>query len=196
IKKTYGRLLTKIEAAFSKDKPLFSLAMYYPLAYYKGPDSKIDPFVENRQKQVVALIRVQFLKRFESSASAFERSCERLLLKLLAFVTKQSETNAEKKRLQRWKDQHRELIDNVQSHQLELFGDPDEEPEDDLITDEMLEAVESLSREQYEVEEILAETFLDLDQIAEFLKELARFKPSSDDKLKALIKLLKTDAVL
>lgn len=196
IKKTYGKLLNKIEAAFSKEKPLFSLAMYYPLAYYKGPDSKIDPFAENRQKQVVALIRVQFLKRFESSARAFECSCERLLLKLLAFVTRQSETESEKKRLQRWKDQHSELIGSVHSHQLELFGDPDEEPEDDLITDEMLEEVESLSRDKYKVEEILAETFLDLDQIADFLQELSRFKSSHDDKLKALLKLLKTDAVL
>jgi len=135
IKKTYGKLLTKIEAAFSKDKPLFSLALYYPLAYYKGPDSKIDPIIENRQKQVVALIRVQFLKRFESSACAFERSCARLLLELLALVTKHSESDSEKKRLQRWKDQHSELIGSVHSHQLELFGDPDEEPEEDLVTE-------------------------------------------------------------
>ena len=170
--------------------------MYYPLAYYKGPDSKIDPFVENRQKQVVALIRVQFLKRFESSACAFERSCERLLLKLLAFVTKHSETDSEKKRFQRWKDQHSELIGSVHSHQLELFGDPDDEPDEDLVTEEMLEGVPSLSREQYKVEEILAETFLDLDQVADFLEELSRFKSSHDDKLKALIKLLKNDSVL
>ncbi len=136
------------------------------------------------------------LKRFESSACAFERSCERLLLKLLAFVTKHSESDSEKKRLQRWKDQHSELIGSVQSHQLELFGDADEEPEEDLITEEMLEQIEGLSRDQYKVEEILAETFLDLHQVADFLEELGRFKPSHDDKLKALIKLLKTDPVL
>jgi hypothetical protein len=52
IKKTYGRLLSMVEDAFSKDKPLFSLAVYYPLAYYKGPDESIDPFSEGRQKQV------------------------------------------------------------------------------------------------------------------------------------------------
>jgi len=43
IKKTYGRLLKMIEDAFSKEKPLFSLAIYYPLHYYKGPDDTIDP---------------------------------------------------------------------------------------------------------------------------------------------------------
>src|SRR5262249_4507749 len=35
VKKTYGKLLGMIDAAFSKTKPLFSLAIYYPLAYYK-----------------------------------------------------------------------------------------------------------------------------------------------------------------
>src|SRR5262249_26269018 len=74
VKKTYGNLLKKVEDAFSKQKPLFSLAIYYPLAYYQGPDKSIDPFQENRQKQVVGLIRTQFLKRFESSAHAFEYS--------------------------------------------------------------------------------------------------------------------------
>ena len=39
LKKTYGRLLQMIEQAFNKEKPLFSLAIYYPLAYYKGPDT-------------------------------------------------------------------------------------------------------------------------------------------------------------
>jgi hypothetical protein len=53
--------------------------MYYPLAWYKGPDKSIDPFEQNRQKQVVGLIRTNFLKRFESSVAAFELSCDRLL---------------------------------------------------------------------------------------------------------------------
>ena len=39
--------------------------------------SKVDQFVAGRMKQIVALIRTQFLKRFESSAYAFERSCGR-----------------------------------------------------------------------------------------------------------------------
>ncbi|HRK34709.1 MAG TPA: phospholipase D-like domain-containing protein, partial [Candidatus Hydrogenedentes bacterium] len=90
IKKTYGRLLKKLEDAFSKEKPLFSLAIYYPLAYYNGPNEEVDTKLENRQRQVVGLIRVQFLKRFESSARAFQMSCQALMLKLLAFATKYS----------------------------------------------------------------------------------------------------------
>jgi len=197
IKKTYGRLLDMLEQAFNKHKPLFSLAIYYPLAYYKGDDTSIDPFDENRQKQVVGLIRTQFLKRFESSAHAFESSCDRLLRKLLAFATKHSETPSEKNRLERWKLQHKELIGYVHERQAELFGDEDEEESDeDIVTEEMLADVKHLPREEYKVEEMLSETFLDLDQVADFLDELRKFKPKHDDKLNAFVKLLKSEPVL
>ena len=194
VKKTYGKLLTMINEAFSKTKPLFSLAIYYPLAYYKGSEP-VEAFDENRQKQVVGLIKVQFLKRFESSAFAFEQSCISLLYKLLAFVTKHSTAKAEIKRLERWKAQNEELLTYVQIGQAALHGEEAVEDED-LITDEMLDVVEELKRDDYAVEEILQESYLDLDQIAKFLEELRKFKPSQDDKLRALIKLLKNDPVL
>ncbi|MBI3302509.1 MAG: DEAD/DEAH box helicase family protein [Deltaproteobacteria bacterium] len=196
VKKTYGRLLSMLEAAFSKERPLFSLAVYYPLAYYKGPDSSINPLEEGRQREVAGLIRTQFLKRFESSAQGFEMSCQTLLLKLLAWATKHSQTEAEKQRLDRWLRQHKELIEYVREKQSEIREDEGDWDEEDVISEEMLEAVEALDRNEFKVEEILAETFLDLDQLAEFLDELKKFKPSHDDKLKALIKLLKTDSVL
>lgn len=197
IKKTYGRLLDLLERAFSKEKPLFSLAIYYPLAYYKGDNEAVDPLTENRQKQVVGLIRIQFLKRFESSVQAFQMSCQDLLLKLLTFAEKHSQSTSEQHRLERWKAQHDTLLGYVHQHQMQLFGEtPEGDADADVITEEMLEAVEELSRDEYRVEEILAETFLDLDQIAQFLEEISKFKTSSDDKLKALIKLLKTDPVL
>ena len=197
IKKTYGKLLDMVEAAFSKVKPLFSLAMYYPLAYYIGADKKIDPFDENRQKQLVRLIRTQFLKRFESSARAFELSCEALLLKFLTFMKKNSRTDPEKHRLDVWITSNDKLLGLVRNHQMDLFGGTDEEDADeDIISEEMLEAATELSRDDYDVKEILADTMLDMDQVAKFLGELQRFKPEHDDKLKALIKLLKSDPVL
>lgn len=195
IKKTYGKLLDMVEKAFSKKAPLFSLAMYYPMAYYKGKDKTVDPFMENRQKQVVVLIRTLFLKRFESSTKAFETSCEALLMKLLAFMTKNSTTSSEKLRLSRWLSQHGELIGAVQKHQGELFGES-EDQEEDIVTPEMLADIEELNRDEYKVEEMLTETFLDMDELAKFLVELQKLKPSQDDKLKALIKLLKEDKVL
>jgi superfamily II DNA or RNA helicase len=197
LKKTYGKLLDTVDRAFAKEKPLFSLAIYYPLAHYHGDDSTIDKIAENRQKQVVALIRTQFLKRFESSTHAFACSCERLLRKLLTFATRHSETPSEKNRLERWRLQHRELIGYMQERQLDLF-DVDEagdEPDEDFITEEMLNDVDYLPRNEYKVEELLSETFLDLDQIAEFLDELRQVEARHDDKLKALVKLLQTDPV-
>lgn len=194
VKKTYGKLLTMIDEAFSKTKPLFSLAIYNPLAFAKKPEL-VTEWEAGRQKQVVALIRVQFLKRFESSAHAFQQSCTVLLYKLLAFATKHSTSKAEAKILERWKAQNREILDYVQISQAAITGEEPVEGED-LIDEEMLDAVEELSRDEYKVEEILQETFLDLDQIIKFLTELRKFKPANDDKLKALIKLLKSDPVL
>ncbi len=188
-----------VEQAFAKEKPLFSLAIYYPLAYYKGDKSKVEgvEFVEGRQKQIVGLIRTLFLKRFESSAHAFELSCDRLLGKLLAFVTKHSETATEKHVLERWKLRNKELIGYIHERQSELFQeDDDEDADEDIVTEEMLETVEYLPRDQYNVEAILMETHQDLDQIADFLNELRKFEPKHDDKLKELVKLLKTDPVL
>jgi HKD family nuclease/superfamily II DNA or RNA helicase len=198
LKKTYGRLLQMIEQAFNKEKPLFALAIYFPLAYYKGPDTSIDPLKHGRQREVASLIRIQFLKRFESSARAFELSCAALMEKLLAWLMKHCQTDSEKHRLERWKNKYSELIGYCRDRQLELFGgEPGDDDEDeDIVTPEMLEAVEELSREEYRVEEMVGETIDDLHTIADFLQELQKFKVEQDDKLKALIKLLKTDSVL
>jgi superfamily II DNA/RNA helicase len=194
VKKTYGRLLTMIDEAFSKTKPLFSLAIYNPLAYYKGP-GEVPAFEEGRQNQVVGLIRIQFLKRFESSAYAFERSCMNLLYKILAFVTKNSLTPAEIKRLERWKGQKKEILDYVQLSFAQVTGDEPAEDEE-LISEEDLAAIDALSRDEFAVDEILQESYFDLDQIVDFLVELRKFEPKHDDKLRALIKLLKADPVL
>ncbi len=196
VKKTYGRLLELVDRAFEKENPLLILGIYYPLAYYKGAE-KIDPLQENRQKQVVGLIRTQFLKRFESSALAFGLSCDRMLLRLLAWVTKHSDTDAEKRRLEIWKTKHGELIGYVREQQLSLWGE--EEPDDadeDIVTDEMLEHVEQLSRDEFRVEDIMADSYEDMNQLVEFLQEFRRFESRHDDKLKALVRLLKNDPIL
>ena len=195
IRKTYGRMLELFEKAFAKQSPLFTLPMYYPLYWYKGPDKDIDPFEENRQKQVVGLIRTNFLKRFESSVAAFELSCDRLLKKLLAFLEVHSETDAEKKRLERWKAQNADVLGYTVHRQLELWGDEGKEADDeDVVPQEMLDSVERLDRVEYHVEEMMAETFLDLDQIVQFLDEARRFERKHDDKLQKLIRLLKSKA--
>jgi len=192
IRKTYGRLLDMFEKAFTRKNPLFTLPMYYPLAWYKGPDNSIDPLEEGRQGQIVGLIRTNFLKRFESSVVAFELSCDRLLQKLIAFLQAHSATDAEKKRLERWKSQNADTLGYATQRVLDLWGtDGDEWEDEDIVPEEMLAAVERLEREEYDVEEMMSETFLDLDQIVQFLNEARKFEPKHDDKLQKLIRLLK-----
>lgn len=192
IRKTYGELIDLFERAFKKENPLFTLAIYYPLFWYRGDDSSIDPFEEERQKQVVGLIRTQFLKRFESSVVAFEISSDRLMKKLLAFLEVHSETESEKRRLARWKDQNASVLGYVSNRQLEFWNGEDGDLEEDAIPAEMLEAVEHLNRDEYDVSEMIQETFLDLDQIAKFLNETRKFDPQHDDKLKKLVRLVRS----
>ena len=193
IRKTYGRLLDMFETAFTRKSPLFTLPMYYPLYWYEGPDKDIQPLDEGRQQQVVGLIRTQFLKRFESSVAAFELSCDRLLQKILAFVEVHSTTPAEKKRLERWKSQNAEILGYARQKQLEFWGEAgDDATDEDVVPQELLDAVESLDREHYKVEEMIAEALLDLDQIVQFIAEARKFEPKHDDKLKKLIRLLQS----
>ena len=196
IRKTYGQMLHLFERAFAKQSPLFTLPMYYPLHWYRGPDKDIDSFEENRQKQVVGLIRTNFLKRFESSVASFELSCDRLLKKLLAFLEVHSESDSEKNRLERWKAQNDDVLGYTVRRQLELWGEEGEEPDDeDVVPQEMIDAVERLDRAEYDVEEMMSETFLDLEQIVRFLNEARKFKPKNDDKLQKLIRLLGSKAL-
>lgn len=199
LKATYGKLLTAVEQAFNKKNPLFVLGIYYPLAYWKGDraDSPVGTFDEGRQKQVVTLIRTLFLKRFESSARAFEGSCWRLLQKLLAWVTVHSQSDHNKRRLDRWKIKHSALINYSQSHNHELWPDEaDEDQVEEFLTEDHLSAVEQLDADLYKIDEIIDDSYDDLDQLADFLNLLSEAKPERDDKLKALIKLLKNDSVL
>jgi hypothetical protein len=193
IRSTYGRLLEIFEAAFSRTNPLFSLPMYYPLAWYKGPDQSIDKFEQARQQQVVGLIRTQFLKRFESSVAAFELSCDRLLQKLLAFLEVHSEPGGEQKRLQRWKAQNVSVLEYITKRRSAFWAEEGEDPEEeDIVPEEMLAAVDKLDRADYDVPEMINETFLDLAEITRFLEETQQFQPRHDDKLKKLIRLLKS----
>ena len=194
IRKTYGELLDMFERAFTRDAPLFKLAMYYPLAWYIGSDVDVDPFEQNRQRQVVGLIRTLFLKRFESSVASFELSCDRLMKKLLAFLVAHSETLSEKDRLTRWKSQNADIIGYVAHRQLEFWGDgdQDDDEDEDIVSPELLADVVQLDRKDYDLTEIIQETYFDLNEIVRFLEEARKFQPRHDDKLQKLIRLLES----
>lgn len=197
IRKSYGEALDLFQRAFERRDPLFTLAIYYPLAYYIGPDREVNPLEENRQKQVVGLIRILFLKRFESSVRAFERSLDRLMRKLMAFAEVHSESPAEKHRYQRWVSTNLDVVSYRPAEQMGWSfdgkdGEEGDDLDDDILPPELLENITELSRDEYDVARILDETFRDLDQIAHFLAFARRFGPDQDDKLKKLVRLLRT----
>ena len=195
LKKTYGALLIQIEGAFEKENPLFTLAAYSPLNYYIGPEKKIDAFELGRQKQIVRLIRTLFLKRFESSVYAFEGSCHQLLIKLLAFADKNCTIPRDRKKYDLWVAKHADLLNYEANRQFQLW-DEDPDNDEDLIPEEILLKTEELSRDDYRVDDMLSETFTDLDQLAQFLVETRKVGAKNDDKLKKLIRLLKTKDVI
>ena len=201
LQKTYGKLLSNIEKAFNKKKPLLSLAIYNPLGYqvqFSLDNVKTNQefaFEKGRQEQVVGLIRTQLLKRFESSAWAFQSTCEGLLLKLLAWIEVHSDKSPEKKRLERWKNQHEELLARIKQH-LNSEAEGEILDDDTSIPVEILERVTRLERSVYDVETILDETYLDLDQLISFLNDLSDFSAESDDKVQTLIRMLEDDPLL
>lgn len=189
VKQTYGKLLDMVAEAFHKQDPLFSLPIYSPYAYYIGDDPEIENALEiGRRKQVVTLIRTNFLKRFESSAEAFKQSCWNLLWKLLHWVEKHVIDDKERSKVDKFKRRNAKLL----GYKPRTLIDEEE----DVISPEMLEAIDELSRDEFDVHEIIMDTMDDLEQLADFLIELEQFKPSQDKKLTELIKLLKHDSVL
>lgn len=56
----------------------------------------------------------------------------------------------------------------------------------------MLDKVEKLDREHYDVAAMMGETFRDLDQLINFVAEARKFDPKHDDKLQKLVRLLKS----
>lgn len=193
LKITYGRLLDAVATAFDRQKPLFALAIYNPLSYLVTPPDE-DDFDAGRQKQVVSLIRTLFLKRFESSAKAFEMSCWRLLHKLLVWFEVHGDSKHDRHRLDRWKTKHAKLMEQVgytTAVQHEFWSD-DEDPAE-FISDEDRESVERLDNKEYRVGDMLDDTLDDLEQLAEFLKLVKEVRPERDSKLTALSRLLRDD---
>ena len=198
----HQRLLGLLEKAFRAGRELFSLAIYDPLAYpVAGSDAVAVPTgtaeifpgaTAGRQGQVVTLIRISFLKRFESSAAAFAQSCRALFLKLLAFAEVHSDTPAERRQLDKFKARYADLVGRVE-REPSLFDEGDDDA--DLVPDDVMADARAgkLDRRVYDVPTMLAETRDDLETVGDFLKELARPDPAADHKLQHLIRLLTTD---
>jgi superfamily II DNA or RNA helicase len=191
------RLLDLVEESFKHKSELFRLALYDPTEWLIEP-SEEDDLAKGRRAQVVRLIRIGFLKRLESSTAAFELSCHRLMVKLLAFWKVHAETESELADLAVWEDRHVQQIAQVKAGIAQHSGEEadDEDDADPLITGDMLNKVERLPREKYKISALIAETRADLEQLIKFLDVLKGFDASHDGKLIALKALLTSDPVL
>ena len=197
VKQTYGKILSMVEQAFHRDKPLFSLAMYYPWDFYHGQKDLTEQEIAmrvGRQKQVVRLIRTSFLKRFESSIQAFEASCRTLMKKLVAFYFVHAEGRHDQDRLEKWLARHKDVTgyDPEQQHTLFSGATDLEMAEEDVVESEFFEQAyqDKLNSEEFDIPGLLSDTMEDLNTIVEFLKELRGFEPKQDKKLQALKQLL------
>lgn len=182
----YAPLFEEIKTAFSRSTPLFVLPMYYPLAF--STDAEVDTVLENRQRQIVALIRTIFLKRFESSLAAFAGSCLDLSAKILHWldVNVKGDSSGETK-LGAWRakndvtlkaihDAYRATLDEVW-HEVDL-------------TEEELEELDyNLVGGTYRLNEMLDAAFADLEQLTRFI-ELILNGAGFDDKYDQLRALL------
>lgn len=194
----YTRLLKELEKAFEKDRPLFTLPMYYPLAYSRRDD--VDKLVENRQQQVVGLIRTTFLKRFESSIAAFAGSCLDLSEKIAQWII----DNADGDNLRPYADQVRGWEQRqapARNRAVELFRSG---MEGDGLDFSAVEATEDVTEEafeehagrdvldpaDYDLQAMFEEAIQDLLQLGTFLERAVTVAEFDDPKYAQLRALL------
>lgn len=182
----YSPLFTELQNAFNRATPLFVLPMYYPLAF--SNDKDIDTKSENRQKQVVALIRTTFLKRFESSLAAFAGSCLDLSAKVLRWLDVNTKVDPDQElRLADWRVVNEPTLkaihDRYRATLVEVWH------EEDLTEEELNELEYNLVGDDYKLDEMINAAFDDLDQLQRFM-DLILDGAGYDDKYLRLRDLL------
>ena len=194
IKATYGALLDDIRDAFDRDDPKLKLAVYNPMAYAFHPDDLPQArFEENRQMQIVGLVRTMLLKRFESSWKAFQYTCEDLLLKLAASVRKQDE-----KLYGKWRAANTLWMVDIEQHLRERYdtGQGSEEQEEEDILETFAEDMPALDTRLYDVKSIIRDTMDDMDLLVRFLNHVKHSSSETDDKFQTLLRMLKNHPLL
>jgi hypothetical protein len=192
--RAHGKLLDELDRAFEKDDPLFELPMYYPLAYWRGEEMNPEERRrENRQRQVVGLIRTVFLKRFESSVAAFAGSCLDLTEKIVEWLhVNVTEFPEFAEKLERWRSLNADLLVQVRTDFRSSDEEPSEEDEDtsDLTPEELQELEHFLDPADYDLPKMLEAAFEDLVQLQRLLERVAEVGPTGDDKVAKLLDLL------
>ena len=152
LRRVYGTLYDELQKAFDRHNPFLNLAIYNTVKYHKKPERQI----ENRQKQIVGLIRTLVLKRLESSWRAFEATVENLLLKMAKWLEKYAP-----QRFAMWESTNTRWWGVVQNHiRVRL-------QEDGILTQNTLETLlNSVASNLSEEEDDLASVETDDDFVA------------------------------
>ena len=207
LRRVYRTLYSELQAAFDRHDPFLHLAIYNTVKYHKNPARQI----EQREKQIIGLIRTLVLKRLESSWKAFEATVENLLLKMADWLKKYAP-----ERFDMWEGTNRRWWSLVQEHILErleadgipsqhapenlqraVVSNPSEE-EDDLAS---VEVDDSFILKDHDVDRLFNDVVDDMNFLTGLLSRIYRLfyadelanEPDTDqdDKLQQLLKLVK-----
>ena len=192
-------LYEELRDAFDRNYPFLNLAIYNTVKYHKKPEKQI----ENRQKQIVGLIRTLVLKRLESSWRSFEATVENLLLKMAKWLNYYAPEH-----FNMWKVTNRRWWGVVQDH-INLLHDQEEritvesnhlEEENDLAS---IETEDVFRPEDHDFDKLVADVVEDMNFLTVLLSKIYRSfysdelgqEPDTekDDKLQQLLHLIKSD---
>ncbi|HOH86695.1 MAG TPA: hypothetical protein PKY34_05150, partial [Ruminococcus sp.] len=193
LEKSYGRLIKDFKESFDrKDKngktiTILSLAIYSPYSddYFIGDKSKMDEMVTGRQQQVVNLIRILLLKRFESSIEAFKETCIKIYIRLNKFLNDYKDVDASSKRRVERKQAEQEEILRYAEEYAALNQTSIEDIEDSL-PDYVWNTQEVFDVNDFDINALLVDTMMDMDTLSKFIEDMMEFKPENDDKIREL----------
>lgn len=200
LKLSYGKLIDDFMQSFyrkdretGRDITILSLAIYSPYEeeYYIGDRSKIDDMVSGRQAQIVNLIRQLLLKRFESSIAAFEETCIKIYIRLRKFLLDYRDYG-NTRTIDRLVAMHTEIWDYIEQH---IANDSQKTTKDfeDELPEYVWDVEENLDVSEFDIRAMLDDTILDLEVLADFIKDIMEFTPEKDDKLRELKRILTED---
>lgn len=200
LEKAYGKLIGDfIDSFYRRDKgtgriiPILALAIYSPYedAYFLGDKDSIDKMKQGRQKQVVNLVRQLLLKRFESSAAAFEETCIKIFIRLKKFLDDYKEMGSTRE-IDRFFQRKERILSYIETYISENTMSTVEELEDDL-PDYIWEIEDSLSAKDFNIPIMIQDTLGDLEILSTFLDDLRVIDPDNDDKISVLKHILVND---
>ena len=207
LRRVYRTLYDELQAAFDRHDPFLNLAIYNTVKYHKKPEKQI----EQREKQVIGLIRTLVLKRLESSWRAFEATIENLLLKMAEWLERYAPerfrmwegTNTRwwgvvQKHIRERLQEDGILIQNTLETLLDSVASNPSEEEDDLAS---VETEDDFILDDHDVDLLFDDVVDDMNFLTGLLSRIYRLfyadelanEPDTqqDDKLQQLLKLLK-----